>query len=67
MSMMETQTKSRNAVTVSLMASGLFLIIGLRFNAQDDLLGTMIYSVATVLFLLRAGILYLKGARVSRI
>jgi multisubunit Na+/H+ antiporter MnhC subunit len=63
---METQTPKTNTVTFNLMTSGLFLIIGLRFNAQDDLIGTMIYSVATVLFLLRAGILYLKGARVSR-
>jgi len=64
---METQTPKTNTMTFNLMASGLFLIIGLRFNAQGDLIGTMIYSVATVLFLLRAGILYLKGARVSRI
>jgi hypothetical protein len=62
MLMMETRTKSRNAVTMSLLASGLFLIIGLRFNAQGDLIGTTIYSMATVLFLLRAGIRYLKGA-----
>jgi len=58
---METQTRKRNAVMVNLMASGLFLIIGLRFNAQNDLVGTALYSVATVLFLLRAGVGYIKG------
>jgi len=58
---METQARKRNTVMVNLMASGLFLIIGLRFNAQNDLVGTAIYSVATVLFLLRAGVRYIKG------
>lgn len=56
---METNS-SRNPVATNFMVSVLFLLVGLRFNMQGDAVGTVIYSLATTICLLRAGVYFIK-------
>jgi uncharacterized BrkB/YihY/UPF0761 family membrane protein len=57
---MEKRTSTRPAVTRFLLASLLFLVIGVRFYYMGDTIGTAMYGAAAPLSLLAAFIYYMK-------
>lgn len=57
---MEKRTSTRPAATRYLLASPLFLVIGVRFYYMGDIIGTAIYGAAAPLSMVVAFVYYMK-------